>query len=1014
MAPLFLALLALGQCKKEGAPTEILVSITSAVGIDQLELRAASVSTDWLVLQEDVSGRDLTSEPWTVLISPSDEINGEFRLWAKGYSNNVYTVGKGVTLAFERNRHLEVSLLLEGDFPVHDLDNDSYPRCTGGTEECDCDDSNSSRSPLAVEVCLNQVDDNCSGWPPDEGCPCDSSAPPADCIDDRYVSVQSAGLGICTFGQQACINGVREQGCDSGAPDPGGELANNGLDDDCDGVVDESSACSPVGSTRACFLGLPSDEIAVAIKGTCAAGYQQCLTDGAGGGRWGDDCIGEVRPQRRYDSDANGDPVESFGWAEMDTIASIVDSQCDGLDNDCDGLYDEEPWFDADRDGYTVCGTTFTANGDDPPRNTFTVGNRGSEYLDCNDGNAAINPGVWEACGNFVDEDCRCDHDPLGRGKADPDTVIGQPQVLLDGTVNCTTADTYLSCALTPRSDSTDIGDCDAAPDPYYFGYDAAGDCHYCGVQFGLTCDTSQAVQACMTKAASCSGCATQGTLAASRPSCFGPDTAGCVDAIGALWADVAPSVAADPYDDCTGLSCAGYYGGIVSGRCFARADVSSASHLCKAGGLCQSVADRCSTQPQAADPLPVTECHLVDSGCIGQTVPHETPQAAGNDDFAQCNAIIADCATDVSGEGPFYAGIDGLPAYCYYRATPSVNTCNGTGACRTRAEECSAALQGGAALRPVCKIPVGGCTAQTDPTYATVWVEQGWDRDPYNECSGTTNCCEDNLSNGLCCRTNGASCNVDRECASHVCVDGFCCNTACTGDCDACSAALTASPNGTCAPIDSMVPDTSPSNLCTVTGTGCSAASCICEPTTSICKFANGQTCNANGDCASGECECANGTCSSKVCSAVDCGCTYSNGTSCAGNYITDNYDDADDNCGPSYSCNGQGTCNLANNAVCTINYQCETNECECADTTCSSKLCSAVDCNNCTYSNGSTCSSNYMADNYDDADNTCVASTCDGNGGCNRANGTGCSAGYQCTTNYCVDGLCCDTACN
>src|SRR6185436_15180733 len=46
----------------------------------------------------------------------------------------------------------------------------------------------------------------------------------------------------------------------------------------------------------------------------------------------------------------------------------------------------------------------------------------------------------------------------------------------------------------------------------------------------------------------------------------------------------------------------------------------------------------------------------------------------------------------------------------------------------------------------------------------------------------------------GVCAVPNGWPCSLDSECASAHCVEGLCCNTACTGSCVACG-------DGTCRP---------------------------------------------------------------------------------------------------------------------------------------------------------------------------------------------------------------------
>ncbi len=282
------------------------------------------------------------------------------------------------------------------------------------------------------------LDNDCDGTV-DEGCPC-------------FVGGEETG--VCRNGTlEAAEDGQADNQC--GAPDnyldaeesEYGSDENaaglcDGLDNDCDGEIDEGCECSP-GEEQPCGT--------LRTEGICTPGTQECQEDGT----WGtcenavvptaesddcnngtdDDCDGTVDEGCPCDyTPTSGDGTQGEGvcsdgtWndaasgTEECTSAESYTSdedgganpdQCDNRDNDCDGVVDEGcscQFIPTSPDG--TQGTGVCANSTVDPDASSTDNNdcaEPSEYID-SDGEAAAGEcdGLDNDCDGVVDEGCPC------------------------------------------------------------------------------------------------------------------------------------------------------------------------------------------------------------------------------------------------------------------------------------------------------------------------------------------------------------------------------------------------------------------------------------------------------------------------------------------------------------------------------------------------------------------------------------------------------------------------------
>ncbi len=258
--------------------------------------------------------------------------------------------------------------------------------CVGGEVICSADGLSaecSTGGKLAVEVC-DFVDNDCNGQT-DEGLGIDQS----DCLQ----------TGVCGAGTKAACK-VGKWECDySGAKgyEVGVEKTCDGLDNDCDGGVDDEFIYDPDGDGKGPQPGEACDGI-----GACGKGVVECA-------------VGAAKATCSTDPDGS----KAGNKAE----------QCDGLDNDCDGKTDEG--CDDDGDGW--CDHAL------PYGNSSPVCAKGGG--DCDDSKPGIHPTAPEVC-NDIDDDCDkavdngCDDDQDGfcDGKH---VVTGTPKICIHEGKDC-------------------------------------------------------------------------------------------------------------------------------------------------------------------------------------------------------------------------------------------------------------------------------------------------------------------------------------------------------------------------------------------------------------------------------------------------------------------------------------------------------------------------------------------------------------------------------------------------
>lgn len=159
------------------------------------------------------------------------------------------------------------------------------------------------------DLCGNGLDDDHSGEV-DEECACR----PGETSSCYGGLPRFAGVGVCARGERTCVPEADEGrwGPCSNEGAPATEACGDGLDDNCDGRIDEACPCT-LGDTQPCYPG-PGAEPGV---GPCMHGVQTCIE------------VGEL------------DDLPIAGWSTCEGAVVAEPEDCDGVDDDCDGVVDD-------------------------------------------------------------------------------------------------------------------------------------------------------------------------------------------------------------------------------------------------------------------------------------------------------------------------------------------------------------------------------------------------------------------------------------------------------------------------------------------------------------------------------------------------------------------------------------------------------------------------------------------------------------------------------------------------
>ena len=533
------------------------------------------------------------------------------------------------------------------------------------------------------EVC-NGMDDDCNGMP-DDGFTCAAGATRGCTTMCGSTGMQtcdsSCGWGVCTAPAESC----------------------NGLDDDCDGMVDDGFSCA-MGATVSCSTSCGTTGLRT-CDGTCNFG--SCVPPAEACNGMDDDCDSMIDESVECTAGATGSCTTSCGSTGSRTCSAMCTwstctppaEVCNAADDDCNGVPDNG--FTCVRGTMGSCTTSCGSTGARTCGSTCDWGTCTPPAEVCN--------GADDDCDSVPDDGFACVQGATGSCT----TSCGST-----GTRTCSSGCTWGTCSAPAETCNGSDDDCDGLVDETFTCVPGAtGSCTAsCGTTGTRTCTSSCTWGTCNPPAEACNGLdddcdsmcddgftCCRGSSGSCTTSCGTTGTRTCSSSCG--WSACSPpgETCNGVDDDCNtvcddGFACCAGSTGTCTTSCG-----STGTRTCSSGcawGTCNA---------------PAETCNGADDDCDGTC----------DDGFACCRGTVTSCTTSCGSTGTRTCGSSCTLGSC----TAPAESCNGVdddcdgmvdegcGGCGSCTGATTVNAPGGrytATLRPHAQNGTGACNGGT------------------------------------------------------------------------------------------------------------------------------------------------------------------------------------------------------------------------------------------------------------------------------------------------------------